>query len=111
MRLPLAWRCINALRAWLEQDDRLLVTHWKEAYGPERLEYRAGCGWVPCAPVVGDGSTARSRGPLSALPALSILALGGWTLPRLLDVCRRRRVAPGHLNLRLVRGAKRQRAA
>ena len=35
MKPPLFWRFINTLRAWSEQDDRMLVEQWIDAFKPE----------------------------------------------------------------------------
>lgn len=84
-------------------DDHFLVKQWKTSLAPERLVYRAGRGWVPCTDGVGarESRTSRAR---SLLSTLSIVALGGWALSRLLGARRRQGVAP--MNLRVVRGRR-----
>lgn len=34
MRPPLFYRLLNAIRAYLERDDRLLVEQWKDTFKP-----------------------------------------------------------------------------
>lgn len=37
---PLCYRLLNAIRAWCERDDRLLVEQWKDAFKPEPRKVR-----------------------------------------------------------------------
>ena len=36
MKPPMFWRLLNGLRAWCEQDERLLIPHWIDAFGPKQ---------------------------------------------------------------------------
>lgn len=97
MKPPLIYRLVNALRAWTERDDRMLVEQWKTAFAPEVrhvVVHRARCRRPTDAPVVGARPAA--AGPASARHAVSALSIGavaGRALSRLLVPRRRRELA------------------